>query len=307
MLSEPAHLRGGAEQGEPYLWRRRRLNERRSFDAWKEKAVGYLRSMERREQPGASLALLVLQHFDMLNYVAAFEMNGQTVEVPMWRRVLDQVDVVEYKADFLRRFAAEIATLPGPVTLLDVGAGIGLVSVKLAAMCDTMARIAAFDPDPYAAAMITRNLARLPMDAQLYRCAAGCFNGRGAFRTPPGDAARFLARAYDGPIRVVTLDSLPVDGALAMNIDVNGGELAILRGAEQTIRNAPAIIISLETHPRSRRRTGCDPGECLRLLSSWRPFQFSVAQTGAVLDATRPVLEQLPPRGVYNILCRSEE
>jgi hypothetical protein len=60
----------------------------------------------------------------------------------------------------------------------------------------------------------------------------------------------------------------------------------------------------MEAHPLVARRTGIDPIEYLRLLSTWRSFIFIAAENGASLDIKFPVFDQLP-RKIHNIIAIS--
>jgi hypothetical protein len=63
-------------------------------------------------------------------------------------------------------------------------------------------------------------------------------------------------------------------------------------------------VLAMEAHPLVNRRTGVDPVECLRLLSSWRAFTFIAAESGASLDIRTPVLDQLPQE-IHNSIAIS--
>jgi hypothetical protein len=63
-------------------------------------------------------------------------------------------------------------------------------------------------------------------------------------------------------------------------------------------------VLAMEAHPLVTRRTGVDPVECLRLLSSWRAFTFIAAESGASLDIRTPVFDQLP-REIHNSIAIS--
>jgi hypothetical protein len=115
----------------------------------------------------------------------------------------------------------------------------------------------------------------------------------------------FLQPAVDGPITVTTIDSLAdkISENLALKLDLEGGELAALRGASRTISEAANVVVAIEAHPDVTARTGIDPVECLRFLASLRPFRFSVSETGFPLDPAIPVFEQIAPDQVYNIIA----
>ncbi len=93
--------------------------------------------------------------------------------------------------------------------------------------------------------------------------------------------------------------------SLVIKVDVEGGELAVLRGAARTIAAAQNVILAIEAHPDVTARTGVDPVECLQLLSSFRTFRFNIGETGLELNTTQAVFEQIPPNQVYNIVARS--
>jgi len=94
--------------------------------------------------------------------------------------------------------------------------------------------------------------------------------------------------------------------SVVIKIDVEGGEAAVLRGAAHTISAVPNVIVVIEAHPDVVRRTGIDPVECLRFLSSLRPFQFVVSETGSTLQTDRPIFDQISADQVYNVIARSQ-
>lgn len=129
------------------------------------------------------------------------------------------------------------------------------------------------------------------------------FEGCGDLETLPADialrsdcAAQFLKHSPQGPISVTASDSLAVSRGegLIVKLYVEGDELAALRGAACTVKTASNIILAMGAHPLVTRRTGIDPVECLRLLSTWRTCTFIAAESSVYLDIRRPVFDQLP-------------
>jgi hypothetical protein len=88
-----------------------------------------------------------------------------------------------------------------------------------------------------------------------------------------------------------------------MKVDVEGGELAVLRGAEQTLRDAAGWCISVEAHRDVFRRTGIDPCECIRFLAQFGSVTARVAECPDVaLDPQRPYFEQVSEK-ITNVVC----
>jgi FkbM family methyltransferase len=165
--------------------------------------------------------------------------------------------------------------------------------------------VIAVEPNSDAFPYLEKNLAALPVRAQAVGRAVANFVGSGKLEFPDYDrdhTARFLAPG-DGPVSVTTIDSFSYFGrSVAIKIDVEGGEIDVLRGASETIRSAGACVIAIEAHPQVAERTGRDPVECLRFLESIRPFRFSVAETEENLGTDRPVLKPGQTK-VHNIVC----
>ncbi len=161
------------------------------------------------------------------------------------------------------------------------------------------------------------NLGRLPFPAEAILKALSNFEGRGDLEIPPADTAllskchldyavQFLKCSPQGPISVTAIDSLaiPPTENLVEKLDVEGGELAALRGAVHRVQSAKNVLLAMQAHQRVAHRTRADPAECLRLLSTWRNFTFIATENTRSLDITRPVFDQLPQE-IHNIIAKS--
>jgi FkbM family methyltransferase len=230
---------------------------------------------------------------------------------------LDGIDVARYEDNFIRSLADRLTQLPAPITLIDGGADFGLFSLKLCSICPSIQRILAFEPNSDGYSYLKFNLDRLPFLAEAIPRALADFQGNGILEIPSSDididlrildyAAQYLKRSPEGNISVTTIDSLAISPSesLILKLDIEGGELAALRGAARTVQTASNIVLTLEAHPLVTRRTGVDPIEYLRLLASWRTFTFVAAESGMSLDTKRPVFDQ-HPREIHNIIAISE-
>ena len=139
------------------------------------------------------------------------------------------------------------------------------------------------------------NLSQLRVPSRAITKAVSCFKGAGRLEVPAYDSsdhARFLVPG-DGPLEVVTIDSLGVRGGdVAIKIDVGGGELDVLKGAAETIASARKCMITVEANPRVVARTKRDPVECLRFLQSLRTFSFLIAETQESASTSSAIIKE---------------
>jgi FkbM family methyltransferase len=147
-------------------------------------------------------------------------------------------------------------------------------------------------------------LSHLQVSSHAITKAVSCFKGNGRLEFPDydrSDHARYLVPG-DGPLEVVTIDSFGVrSGNVAIKIDVEGGELDVLKGAAQTISSARACLVTVEANPRATRRTKRDPVECLRYLRSLRPFRFVIPETGETASTSAPLIKD-GQKANYNVI-----
>jgi FkbM family methyltransferase len=145
-------------------------------------------------------------------------------------------------------------------TAIDVGANIGLFTVPLARAVGSVGRVIAIEPDAENAARLEANL-RLNRLANVLveRVAAGDRDGEGELHLANDPAFHSTVEIYAGRgighavrVPVNRLDTIwtrlgrPVVSAI--KIDVEGGELAVLRGAETLLRETrPALLIEANT------------------------------------------------------------
>jgi FkbM family methyltransferase len=223
--------------------------------------------------------------------------------VPVGRResCLDAQDLREYEQQHVECFCNAIAKAT-EVTLFDCGADIGLFSASVCSRSSNIRQVLAFEPNQDVREIFALNISRLP-NGEAHDSAVSDFSGFGILARPEYDSsphARYLVRADSG-FSVTTIDDYRVQGDIGIKIDVEGGELAVMRGATDTIRNARNVAISFEAHPQVIGRTHIQPNECMRFLQSLRPFRFLVAETDTLVT---PDSFQLPAKMV-NIVAQS--
>jgi len=132
-------------------------------------------------------------------------------------------------------------------TAIDVGAHIGAVSVYLARL---FTKVVALEAVPATFQYLARNTASLANVTAL-NAAAGSEPGEVFFSHYPkhGQLSHVTNREHEeqtirvGPIAVRTIDSFGYSRVSFMKIDVEGYELPVLRGAEETIRRCRPLIL----------------------------------------------------------------
>lgn len=145
---------------------------------------------------------------------------------------------------------------PGDV-VVDVGAGFGRLTALFSGLAGTAGQVLAFEADEYLCDVLQETL----------RC-NGCGNTRifhsavadsdgvpavlrpAALKSAPYDGQRvsWTAAAPGGHLQTQTIDALAIAAPVGfMHIDVNGGELQVLRGAAATLRrDSPAVAFRFD-------------------------------------------------------------
>jgi FkbM family methyltransferase len=150
---------------------------------------------------------------------------------------------------------------------VDVGAHIGLYAVRAARELGDRGRVLAFEPNPSARAQLEENLALNDRsNVIVVAAAAAAASGRATLHVPatadPSFSSLEGGRFAEGApveIETETIDTAVAGRALSpsvIKIDVEGGELDVLRGAERTIdefRPAVLVEVSERTAPEVER------------------------------------------------------
>lgn len=154
--------------------------------------------------------------------------------------------------------AVDALVAPGDA-VVDAGANWGLYAARLAALVGAGGQVDAFEPHPAHARTLSALAGRLPQLA-VHRTALGAEPGSAELHVPIVDGRRVTALASleqpaDGvdhdvvAVAVTTLD-IALAGRRApsfVKVDVEGLELAVLRGGEQTLRaSRPVILVEIE-------------------------------------------------------------
>lgn len=140
---------------------------------------------------------------------------------------------------------------------IDVGANIGIHTVRLAKLVGAQGEVVAFEPDADLARKLRRNIALNDLThVRIVGAAASDHSGsvtlyRPDTQDPNKGRASMLPHAYlTGPsttVPCVTIDEVAAGPVSVMKIDVEGNEAAVLAGAGRTIeQQTPAIVFEYD-------------------------------------------------------------
>lgn len=271
--------------------------------------------MIRRDLRGGYRILDLARRMGWLDRVVRYPLSGEVaIEVPLFREDnwCDAADIQEYESNLMEMVARIARGWPGPITLIDGGADIGMFAMRMVVACPAIAVVHAIEPNPLAYSWLCRNLEKLSIESHP-RCAAlGEQRGTGELKSPDyddSDHGKYVAPSAGGTTPIERIDDLLATNSsenLVVKLDVEGAELPALRGAQRAISTARRVVVAFESHPRVAKRTGVDPCECMRLLSSLRCFDFQIAEFPEIrLRDDRSVFEQMSKPQNCNIVAVS--
>jgi FkbM family methyltransferase len=157
----------------------------------------------------------------------------------------------------------------------DIGANIGLYGC-IAAQHVTGGEVVAFEPHPETAGRLRRNLSRNTDRYSVYECALADRAGTMELGLPDGDARpgtfKLGSDELESSVRVdVTRgDDLRAQQSISqptvVKIDVEGAELDVLDGLDETLRSDACRVVYVEVHSEILRANGFDPARVTERL-----------------------------------------
>ena len=181
------------------------------------------------------------------------------------------------------------------MTVLDIGAHHGLYTLLASKRIGADGKVVAFEPSPRERRRLERHvrinfrsnvcieglaLGSEHSKANLFLVEGG-EDGCNSLRPP---AVRAATRSVS--VEVVTLDSYLEKAGIRqvdfMKLDVEGGELAVLRGAEKLLEHRPRPVILAEVQDIRTQPWGYRAGEIIRYLSDKGYKWFSLSAEGSM-------------------------
>jgi FkbM family methyltransferase len=192
--------------------------------------------------------------------------------------------------------AVQRLVLPGD-TCLDVGANIGWYTLLLARVAGPAGRVYALEPDPRAHARLLENvgLNLWARNVAAHQLAVADAPGTSTlFVTPEALYSSLYHQAHGGAageeVRVTTLDAFAEEQGIGpvhfVKCDVEGAEMAVLRGAERLLTREAPPVVQLEVNPQTSTGAGTSTAGMLGWLGE-RGYRFyRVAVTGRLLECS---------------------
>lgn len=166
---------------------------------------------------------------------------------------------------------------PGSV-FVDVGAHLGLYTLRAAERIGPEGRIVAFEADPYTATALAANVKRAGLgNVRVVAKAVSDHVGSTAFWLSAGTYSSSLYRRPSmASIERVEIDATTIDAEVGtaddvvIKIDVEGAELDALGGLEKTVEQASRVVLMVEVNPSALAEAGRTPAELIARLRELR-------------------------------------
>ena len=180
-----------------------------------------------------------------------------------------------FEPETVHAFAALLA--PG-MTVLDIGANVGLFTLVAAHRVGPTGRVHAFEPTPELAAHILRNLELNGLEnVAVNPIAVSDAAGHAMLHlVEPDDPGENSIVNPSPGARTLEVPTVTLDGYIAehdvgrvdvIKIDIEGAEMPALRGARDLLSGDDSPVLVLEFHPTTLAYSGHSPDDMLGLLA----------------------------------------
>ena len=242
-----------------------------------------------------------LKNRNLLNYAIPYPFHDRIIEAPadqwyFWKNC----GVETYQVGRLKLFSALLNDRFGPFDLLDLGADIGIVSNQISYFCPGLQSVIAAEPNPLSFSYLEKNLKSIGVPATAMNVAISDSNRTANLifdEKSQSDHSGYINLDTPGNTLVQKIDSIYNGEAndLAIKIDIEGQELAAIKGGEITIRSKKNIGLFLEIHRNVVDRTNISPENIFSAVEKIRPCEWFLAESDTPkVDRNRRFFEQFP-------------
>jgi FkbM family methyltransferase len=196
-----------------------------------------------------------------------------------------------YYLDEIIPFTNSLNQQLGSFDFFDLGADVGVVSALVNQYCPKLNAIYAFEPNPTSYKILQENIVNIDRKHKAYNLAVSDFNGQCEFtfnEQQGSDHEGHINKNASGITHVRTLDDIISENQevlsknLVFKIDVEGQEMATLKGAKQVIRSADKVVVLLELHPDVLKRDKQTAEDILEAAEDIRCFTWYVPLLGNI-------------------------
>jgi FkbM family methyltransferase len=179
--------------------------------------------------------------------------------------------------------------------VVDAGAHIGYYTLLAAKRVGKSGKVFAFEPEPYGYSLLSKNIELNQFDnVMLIGKAVSDKEGTARLWLPPcrEAASIFAFRDTDEStlVETITLDGFFKDNPSidVIKMDIEGAEMAALKGAREIIDRNENLKMLLEFHPLGILASGHSPEELLRDLRANGFRLFFIRNNGAIIGFDEP-------------------
>jgi FkbM family methyltransferase len=187
--------------------------------------------------------------------------------------------------------------------VLDIGANIGYTSLLFAGAIDPQFGVFAYEPDEFNFRLLERAARSSKADSRVhaFQCAVGETDGtvelwinprhHGDHRIMTDNFARSRMKDATTRVPLVSVDTFVANRPAPfpirfIKVDVQGYELAVCRGMEQTLADNPQAILALEYMPGAIRELGFEPRALLEWIGERRYCVYILANDGTLRETS---------------------
>ena len=173
-------------------------------------------------------------------------------------------------------------------TIMDVGAGIGILTLFFRKLVGDAGMIYSFEPNSTAFSILNKNIEENALtNIQIENKAVSDINNKVSFVQKNAiTASRISRNDEDGiPVDSISIDKYSIDNKIKkinfIKIDTEGYDLMVLKGMTEIIKSNPELKMMVEYHTELLQEAGIDPKDLIKFLQQQN---FKIYDMGGLFD-----------------------